>query len=478
MVDNTREAFGLGSVDRRTRRQPRVSSEEPKPLLNIDDTSYYNRPITAAREDIPVRENEDNSVTYLDVRGREYTVYPTQPVARPEGGYARAAGRAISDAVSNVGGIGQTLFSDLPRAIQSAGPAARQALSTFTEQPRGPAAILSGTRPATMGDVADVSGTAVLGSIPFRVPDGSLRIFGGRRANAPGKMWGGRPAPETTGADGIYRFEIDDSKAIFLPGHIDRVANKKQVGDKTTTIGDILVHDELFYQYPQLKDIKVIVDESLANTSTAGYFSPADNLIAFSPGRLNNLEDMKKTLIHELQHGVQEIEGFARGDNITSSNVSAVASAIREKRKKDVLKYLEIKKQRDAQFNKKVNAEFLEDKTRPLVSFYAELLEEGKGIPFTDSILSTSNRINPAVGRASANPYWSVAYELDTEVKRLNEGFRPDIWTGQRPKRLIGPSGDTFSTDVKAKDQVAALATSYHRAYTLAKDLKKRGLVF
>jgi hypothetical protein len=148
MVDRTLEAFGM---------QP-----------NIDDTDLYNRPVTAAREDTLVRQNEDGSATYMDFRGREYTVRPTQPVPRPEGGVARAA----LEASRNAPGIAETVFSRAPaaamravEAIPDVARAAPEAFRTFFERPFGPAAILSGERPATMGLTADMAGTAVMGPL-------------------------------------------------------------------------------------------------------------------------------------------------------------------------------------------------------------------------------------------------------------------------------------------------------------------------
>lgn len=93
--------------------------------------------------------------------------------------------------------------------------------------------------------------------------------------------------------DGAWKFEIDDSPAKI----------KNQNADK---LGDLLEHKELFKAYPELKDIKIkkIIDEKGENL---GYYDPNKKEIA-----INNIGD-KSTLMHEIQHAIQDIEGFAKG---------------------------------------------------------------------------------------------------------------------------------------------------------------------
>ena len=93
--------------------------------------------------------------------------------------------------------------------------------------------------------------------------------------------------------DGAWKFEIDDSPAKI----------KNQNADK---LGDLLEHKELFKAYPELKDIKIkkIIDEK---GEKLGYYDPNKKEIA-----INNIGD-KSTLMHEVQHAIQNIEGFARG---------------------------------------------------------------------------------------------------------------------------------------------------------------------
>ena len=95
--------------------------------------------------------------------------------------------------------------------------------------------------------------------------------------------------------DGAWKFEIGDSKARLNP-------NFKSGG----RLSELLEHKELFKAYPELKDIKIkkIIDEKGENL---GYYDPNKKEIA-----INNIGD-KSTLMHEVQHAIQDIEGFARG---------------------------------------------------------------------------------------------------------------------------------------------------------------------
>ena len=88
-----------------------------------------------------------------------------------------------------------------------------------------------------------------------------------------------------------------------------------------TPLNEVLDDPELFASYPQLKDVKVSVDE-LKSTEQA-HFNPNKNEIVLS-SRLD-AEDMKSSLYHELQHKIQEIEGFARGGGVGSLNYKKLA---------------------------------------------------------------------------------------------------------------------------------------------------------
>ena len=107
--------------------------------------------------------------------------------------------------------------------------------------------------------------------------------------------------------DGKRRYEIDDSKMVFLGAEVG----------KETTLGKVIKHDELFEAYPQLKKVKFIADSSMKGKAD---YDPESDLIRYPAALVSgkNLDkEWSKILIHEIQHAIQEIEGFAQGTNVS-----------------------------------------------------------------------------------------------------------------------------------------------------------------
>lgn len=76
-------------------------------------------------------------------------------------------------------------------------------------------------------------------------------------------------------------------------------------------LSDYLRHDELFEAYPQLKDARLLFDE--LESGTKGEYDRSSNTITLS----NNLRSApESTLIHEIQHAIQKIEGFTPGASV------------------------------------------------------------------------------------------------------------------------------------------------------------------
>ena len=110
--------------------------------------------------------------------------------------------------------------------------------------------------------------------------------------------------------DNEWRYEIDDSKMRYL--------NPTPDAEGFTTLGELIEHDALFEAYPQLEDLKVEFKEG----TKYNYYSPGRKKIVlmesvFENGDFKPSEDKKlngkSILIHEIQHALQHIEGFARG---------------------------------------------------------------------------------------------------------------------------------------------------------------------
>ena len=110
------------------------------------------------------------------------------------------------------------------------------------------------------------------------------------------------------GYDGKWRFEIDDSDIS-----IDN--RKLQKHESEYTLDEVVSHKALFEAYPELAKTKVVVQYGgLVKGAVGAYIADKDILIINSAIWLKD-EDMKKVLVHEMQHKVQRIEGFARGSS-------------------------------------------------------------------------------------------------------------------------------------------------------------------
>lgn len=154
------------------------------------------------------------------------------------------------------------------------------------------------------------------------------------------------------GMDGKWRWEIDDPKmeyhragdALFGRNHPEyaeqqRLEQKMLYGELTDAeqarlraltetwgrersrlservergnarLEDVLDHEELFRAYPQLRHVRVVFDET--PKGVLGSFSAEGNQITISEELRDAPQDV---LIHEIQHAIQNAEGFAKGSN-------------------------------------------------------------------------------------------------------------------------------------------------------------------
>lgn len=110
------------------------------------------------------------------------------------------------------------------------------------------------------------------------------------------------------------------------------------------TVGDYIKHDELFGQYPHLKDLGLIFED--LGSGEKGYFNGLEIVIDRS------LKDApEKTLLHEIQHAIQRFEGFSRGASVeywnrqleAGKNVRTRAQLMEEARIENQLTELRIK---------------------------------------------------------------------------------------------------------------------------------------
>ena len=143
------------------------------------------------------------------------------------------------------------------------------------------------------------------------------------------------------GADGKWRYEMPD---VVLRDP------KEWVNKKTLTLSDIVEkpndlfkeYPELFDAYPELKDMKILKGRARSGgifynnaiTLNLGDIREAIKYDMDTHYKLAN-NSLKKTLVHEIQHYIQDKEGFAQGGNsemiIDKNALDAIAKLRAEK---------------------------------------------------------------------------------------------------------------------------------------------------
>ena len=123
------------------------------------------------------------------------------------------------------------------------------------------------------------------------------------------------------GKDGKWRFEISDDDAV--------VDLSKTATDAGTTLGNILSHDKLYSAYPELRGLSVIVSSEMKGGQAGARYIKGvydkdlgitiGKRIEINPDIIHRKDvDLKSIIMHEVQHAIQDIEGFASGGSVST----------------------------------------------------------------------------------------------------------------------------------------------------------------
>ena len=276
------------------------------------------------------------------------------------------------------------------------------------------------------------------------------------------------------GVDGNWRFEVDDGDLKFSPGFAATMKNILTAGRGSMRIGDYVTARKVFKAYPWLRDTKFQIEGDA--TEGASYDPSTDTITLPKNIRSNDPKrGIEKTVAHEIQHAIQEREGFARGGSIVGAGAmrADVSSRLNRLRQIDdrVDSWL---KEQDRILNESSDDEVdamlkAHQKTAPqsLIRFW----DEARQMSGTDETIYrrlageaearlVARRLDMNAEQRKAEPPWVTMEKMLREEGLLKEGQKPEDvlivrrgggTSGQLLERRITPEQDAAYAALAAK---------------------------
>lgn len=124
----------------------------------------------------------------------------------------------------------------------------------------------------------------------------------------PRKIW--QETGTWKGPDGMWRQEVDDSGARMDAHSIRYLESAQAINPlKTGKLSDVLTHRKAYGAYPDAQDIGV----DFAYKGKGGAYAAKTEWGDPEQIAIGTAADSRSTALHELQHAIQQREGFARG---------------------------------------------------------------------------------------------------------------------------------------------------------------------
>lgn len=275
----------------------------------------------------------------------------------------------------------------------------------------------------------------------------------------------------------------DDSEFMALE---EQLAAEKRNLIVSRNLSEIVDAPELFSAYPQLKDLTV--EFGPLPDRVGGYFSEDRNVIRLPLDSAISSEQARSTLVHEVQHAVQRIEGFTRGSNPEQFPLKSFAlwrdmQRLRELRRSDA--WNEYKQKNDAidpfEASDEQWAEITALENNPDV---AAVLAEVERLRTKWGVSETVVR---AINSDEWDPFSSTGRELDDsdpdyrvrqyrnvagEVEARNVQSRLDLSDEERRTRLLSET-----EDVPRELQTTNVSSRYSASYSPDDVAKAKPLV-
>jgi len=143
-----------------------------------------------------------------------------------------------------------------------------------------------------------------------------------KKGATPQEIW--QTTGTVKGPDGQWRQEISDQSSFTKgSGNFEKTImnayerGSQKTGDQLykTNVGDVLYHNELQKAYPELMNIESRMTRENSNAYGSLGRDVLNNEQVLSVRKDLPPEKARSTMLHELQHAIQEQEGFAAGGN-------------------------------------------------------------------------------------------------------------------------------------------------------------------
>ena len=275
----------------------------------------------------------------------------------------------------------------------------------------------------------------------------------------------------------------DDSEFLALE---EQLAAEKRNLIVSRNLSEIVDAPELFSAYPQLKDLTV--EFGRLPDRVGGYFSEDRNVIRLPLDSAISSKQARSTLVHEVQHAVQRIEGFTRGSNPEAFPLKSFAlwrdmERLRELRRSDAWK--EYKQKNDAidpfEASDEQWAEITALENNPdVAAVLAEVERLRNKWGFSETVVR-------AINSDEWDPFSSTGRELDDsdpdyrvrqyrnvagEVEARNVQSRLDLSDEERRTRLLSET-----EDVPRELQTTNVGSRYSASYSPDDVAKAKPLV-
>ncbi len=244
-----------------------------------------------------------------------------------------------------------------------------------------------------------------------------------------------------------------DAFQTYITGETDLSKPSKAIqavklnSDEPRKLFEVLNHPTLYETYPHLKNATVArmpAEEAKSSGGALASYNPRTNTVLLADGRPTT--EVLTSMLHELQHGVQTVEGFGTGSNLYQNLPADVLSGKRPPTSEDVKSSRELYTLTSGEVEARQVEKQFETQN------WSQLPTQMKGFPAPDKQLVRDPQGWPSVGRAyqqfvpvdhdpfnGANPFayrddvintalparWTNDIVIQPETSHARQGYAP-----------------------------------------------------